>query len=248
MAKSEKYFDIPRGNEKESDDIRQALIEKIKKQEAISQNPQQVSQPQQNISYQQYQQANQTNQIQFNNQAPVSQPNSYANYGAYSSPFAEPDTKKDNLVDATHSNEPIKYKPKKRKSAAKTFLMLILMIAIIFGLSWALREFVFQAYEIPSGSMEKTIMTGDMVFAEKVSVKFASPKAGDIVTFNDPQNDGRILIKRVIATAGQTVDIRNNKLYVDNVEQHEDYVNNLSTTVISRSKITYPYKVPNDSV
>ena len=40
---------------------------------------------------------------------------------------------------------------------------------LVLGLSWALRTFVFQAYEIPSGSMEETIMTGDMVFSEKVS-------------------------------------------------------------------------------
>lgn len=253
MAKSEKYFEIPRGNEQETDNIRQALMDKIKKQEQISNNQarEYANQPVQrptstNMSFQQYQQRQapqpQQRTVQRTN------PNQYANYGTYSSPFANEAPKKDNLVSATHSAEPIKYKPKKRKSAGKTFLLLVIMVAIIFGLSWALREFVFQAYEIPSGSMEKTINTGDMVFAEKVSIKFNTPKAGDIVTFDDPQNDGRILIKRVVATGGQTVDIRDNKLYIDNVEQHEDYVNGLSTTKLSRSSISYPYKVPDDCV
>ena len=60
------------------------------------------------------------------------------------------------------------------------------MIAFVLGLSWALRTYVFTAYEIPSGSMEETIMTGDMVFAEKVSYYFRDPQPGDIVTFSDP--------------------------------------------------------------
>lgn len=149
---------------------------------------------------------------------------------------------------ASHSKEPVTYKPKQRKSAGKTFLFLILLIAIILGLSWGLREFVFQAYEIPSGSMEKTIMTGDMVFAEKVSYKLGAPKPGDIVTFNDPLNDGRILIKRVIATEGQVVDIKNNKLYINGIEQYEDYVGGLPTTTLRSSSVKYPYVVPQGQV
>ena len=54
----------------------------------------------------------------------------------------------------------------------RTFLSLLVMVAFVFGLSWVLRTYVFQAYEIPSGSMEETIMVGDMVFSEKVSYYF----------------------------------------------------------------------------
>lgn len=146
MARSEKYFEIPRGNEPETDEIRKALIDKIKQQEQINQS-QPVQRPQQQNEI--YNQAAAPNVAVQQNVAPqpvqqqmpqaqnrVSNP--YANYGAYSSPFAE-DNKttntNNNLVDATHSKEPIKYKPKKRKSAAKTFLVLVLMVAIIFGLS-----------------------------------------------------------------------------------------------------------------
>ena len=56
----------------------------------------------------------------------------------------------------------------------RSFMSLLIMIAFVLGLSWALRTYVFTAYEIPSGSMEETIMTGDMVFAEKVSFCFDS--------------------------------------------------------------------------
>ncbi|MFR7651812.1 MAG: signal peptidase I, partial [Eggerthella lenta] len=89
----------------------------------------------------------------------------------------------------------------------RTFLSLLVMVAFVFGLSWVLRTYVFQAYEIPSGSMEETIMVGDMVFSEKVSYYFRDPEPGDIVTFQDPEIPGRVLIKRCIAVGGQTVDI-----------------------------------------
>lgn len=70
----------------------------------------------------------------------------------------------------------------------RSFLSLLIMIAFVLGLSWALRTYVFTAYEIPSGSMEETIMTGDMVFAEKVSYYFRDPQPGDIVTFPIPRS------------------------------------------------------------
>ena len=123
MARSEKYFEIPRGNEPETDEIRKALIDKIKQQEQINQS-QPVQRPQhQNAIYNQEAAPNVAVQQNVAPQ-PVQQQmpqaqnrasNPYANYGAYSSPFAE-DNKtantNNNLVDATHSKEPIKYKPK----------------------------------------------------------------------------------------------------------------------------------------
>ena len=91
----------------------------------------------------------------------------------------------------------------RRSGAFRTILSLLVMVAFVFGLSWVLRTYVFQAYEIPSGSMEETIMVGDMVFSEKVSYYFRDPEPGDIVTFQDPEIPGRVLIKRCIAVGGR---------------------------------------------
>ena len=114
------------------------------------------------------------------------------------------------------------------------------MIAFVLGLSWALRTYVFTAYEIPSGSMEETIMTGDMVFAEKVSYYFRDPQPGDIVTFSDPKIPGRTLIKRCIATAGQTIDIDGDGfLYIDGVAQTETYTRCRSPIPPSPSRIPF---------
>ena len=106
-----------------------------------------------------------------------------------------------------------------RRNPLWTFLSLVCMLAFVLVLAWVLRTYVFQAYEIPSGSMEETIMTGDMVFSEKVTYYFRDPEYGDIVTFQDPEIPGRILIKRCIAVGGQTVEINDEDglVYVDGV-------------------------------
>ena len=110
----------------------------------------------------------------------------------------------------------------------RSFVSLLIMIAFVLGLSWALRTYVFTAYEIPSGSMEETIMPGDMVY---------------------PEIPGRTLIKRCIATAGQTIDIDGDGfLYIDGVAQTEIYTNNKPTLPLTNSNITFPYTVPSGCI
>ena len=79
---------------------------------------------------------------------------------------------------------------------------------------------------VPRGSREPTIQIGDNGFAEKVSALFGSePEIGDIVVFDNPVADSEhdILVKRVVARAGQTVDLIDGSLYVDGVAMDEPY-------------------------
>lgn len=132
-----------------------------------------------------------------------------------------------------------------RPGILRTFVSILAMIAFVVGLSWVLHTYVYQAYGIPSGSMEETIMTGDMVFAEKVSYSFRDPQPGEIVTFDDPSIPSRTLIKRCIAVAGQTVDIdESGVLYIDGVAQDEPYTQGQPTYPLSNSTVTFPYTVP----
>ena len=128
---------------------------------------------------------------------------------------------------------------------SRAIIALVIIVCVVLGLSFLLRTFVYQAYAIPSGSMETTIMTNDMVFTEKISYRMHEPEAGDIVTFDDPADPARTLIKRVIATEGQVVDLADGYVYVDGVRLTEPYTNALPSYPLS-SRITYPYEVPDD--
>ena len=134
------------------------------------------------------------------------------------------------------------------RSPLRSLVGIIVMVAIVVLVTVGLRTFVFVPYEIPSGSMEETIMTGDMVFSEKVSYYLREPQRGDIVTFDDPEVAGRTLIKRVIATGGQTVDLVDGNVVVDGVTLDEPYTNGKESWPLARTAvgedISFPYTVP----
>lgn len=154
-------------------------------------------------------------------------------------------TEERSIVDSgRHASE---HKP----SIFRRFISFLVMVAIIVAGAWLLRSFVIEPFQIPSASMEETIKTGDMVFAEKVSYHFSDPEPGDIVVFSDPQVPSRTLIKRVIATEGQTVDLRDGKVYVDGVALDEPYTQGLPSyplNTVGNVDIIYPYTVPKGDV
>ena len=133
-----------------------------------------------------------------------------------------------------------------KRGLVRSIITFVAYIAVIFGMVWLLQNFVVCPYNIPSASMESTIETGDSVWSEKISYYFRSPQAGDIVTFEDPQTAGRTLIKRVIATGGQTVDLQDGVVYVDGVALDETYATGTSEPLNTASGVTvsYPYTVP----
>ncbi len=135
----------------------------------------------------------------------------------------------------------------KKHGIGRSILSFIVTIAVVVLIAMGLRTFVFQAYEIPSGSMEDTIMTGDMVFSEKLTYRASDPQPGDIVTFADPQIPSRTLIKRVIATEGQTVQLIDGKVVVDGEVLDEPYTDGKESWPLNSSfgtPIVYPYTVP----
>lgn len=135
----------------------------------------------------------------------------------------------------------------KKNSPLRLVIEILIIIVVAVGLATLFTRFVMQPYEIPSGSMEQTIEVGDRIFSEKVSYAFGEPKQGDIVTFEDPADSERVLIKRVIATGGQTVDLRDGVVYVDGVPLDEPYTLGKPSNDLN-SGIEYPYTVPDGCV
>ncbi|MDZ4169364.1 MAG: signal peptidase I [Coriobacteriia bacterium] len=116
--------------------------------------------------------------------------------------------------------------PKTRETSfVRWIIETALLVLLAFALAQGIKAFVVQPFVIPTGSMRPTIMEGNRVLAEKLTFRFGrGPVAGDIVVFDDPMAQHPQLIKRVIATEGQTVEIRDDLVYVDGEKLDEPYV------------------------
>ena len=134
-----------------------------------------------------------------------------------------------------------------RPGIVRRFLSFVLMIAIVIGASWALRTYAIEPFKVPSGSMEDTIETGDMVFSEKLSYQFGSPKQGDIVVLRKESFMYEPIVKRVIAVEGQRVDIDFDKgvVYVDGEALEEPYI---AEPTYAQLDFTGPITVPEGCV
>lgn len=122
---------------------------------------------------------------------------------------------------------------------------LVLMVALAFLLATGIRTFVVQPYVIPSGSMIPTIELWDRVIANKFVYRFTEPEYGDIVVLDDPTGSVPTLIKRVVATGGQTVDLVNGAVVVDGVVLSEPYTHGKPSLPQMQP---LPYVIPADSV
>ena len=142
--------------------------------------------------------------------------------------------------------------PEPRRPLWRDLVQFALAFAVMIGAIWLLRLFVIEPFTVPTGSMIPTIEKGDSMYAEKVSLWFDdTPQVGQVYTFTCPvpADDGtyEVMIKRVIATAGQVVDLRDGHVYVDGVMLDEPYVHG-KQSVAERTApgvdVTYPYTVP----
>ncbi|MBQ9059039.1 MAG: signal peptidase I [Atopobiaceae bacterium] len=154
------------------------------------------------------------------------------------------------------SSQPVEEQPK-RGGCKRFFLGLlewVFIIALAIAASFAIRAFVAEVYIIPTGSMLETIQLEDRVIGEKLSYRFRSPEAGEVVTFNDPDGSGATLIKRVVAVGGQTIDLQDGQVVIDGQVLSEPYALGKPTDPLYEyapalgHEIVYPYTIPEGSV
>jgi signal peptidase I len=129
------------------------------------------------------------------------------------------------------SDEP-EVSPTFKKSVAREYLESI-VVAVILALF--IRTFAIQAFKIPTGSMEPNLLIGDHLLVNKLvySPSFGPLEdrlmakrpieRGHVVVFKFPEKPERDFIKRVIGLPGETIEIRNKKVYVDGEPLDEPY-------------------------
>lgn len=97
---------------------------------------------------------------------------------------------------------------------------------------------------VPSGSMENTIMTKSRIIGFRFAYWFAEPQRGDIVVFQYPVDEKVNYIKRIIGLPGETVEIRDGKVYIDgsDIPLDENYLKEEWTW----ENDGYTFEVPED--
>jgi signal peptidase I len=123
--------------------------------------------------------------------------------------------------------------PRRRKSVVREYVE---AIAIAILLALVIRTLIVQAFTIPSGSMMDTLLVGDYILVNKFLFgpevpltdyrlpALRVPDRGDIIVFKYPQDEKRDFIKRIVATPGETVQVRGQQVLINGQLLDEPYV------------------------
>jgi signal peptidase I len=159
-------------------------------------------------------------------------------------------------------SEPRPAEQEERRSFLRELPVLFI---VALAVAIVLKTFVVQAFFIPSSSMEPTLKPGDRVLVQKVVY---GPDRGDVIVFSDPQGrpgpdrgivggfvhwlsstlgierpEHEDFIKRVIGLPGETVELREGRLFVDGIRIHEPYLKGAVDT-----REYGPVRVPEDAL
>lgn len=115
------------------------------------------------------------------------------------------------------------------------------------GLFWGLlltlllgaRAWAVEPLRIPSSSMAPTLRPGEHVLAEKVTGHLGRWKRGDLVVFTNP-DDGGLALKRLVGMAGDRVEIRDGRLFVNDSRVREPYVDHARVDSVYYGPVTVP--------
>ena len=135
-------------------------------------------------------------------------------------------------------------------------------VAVLIALF--IRTFVVQAFEIPSSSMEPTLLIGDYLLVNKFAYgiripytnikffQFKKPRRGDVIVFIFPLDPSKDFIKRVIGTEGEKVEIIHNKIYINDRLIDDPWghfvTNDFPRSYLQRMENFGPVVVPKDSL
>ena len=121
-------------------------------------------------------------------------------------------------------------------------LEIVQALALAVVISVVLNLFVVQVTEVRQRSMETTLLQNDRVLVSKVDYRVGSVQPGDIVVFN-PTIDTQIpYVKRVVAVAGETIELRDGQLWVNGKPRTFPQARGL--TQPQSPDVRFPLKVP----
>lgn len=109
----------------------------------------------------------------------------------------------------------------------------IVSIAIAVVLAFFIRYFIVELYLVDGPSMRPTLQSAERLVVNKFIYRFRHPERGEILVFRYPRDPSRDFIKRVIAVPGDTIEIRDGRVYVNAALLNEPYI-------LSKTRGNYP--------
>jgi signal peptidase I len=129
----------------------------------------------------------------------------------------------------------------KRRGAVRSIIDWVVVLAIATVIALVVRAYVVQTYYIPSPSMYPTLKVGDRILVLKAAYRFTSPATGDVIVFRAPSAEHSDcdspevddLVKRIVATPGQTIWSVSNVIYVNGhvLDQNWSHVNPIGQAI-----------------
>ncbi len=129
-----------------------------------------------------------------------------------------------------------------RRRRRSLFRELLEVVVIALILTFVIQTWVFETFVVEGDSMLDTLHHGDRVLVNKFIYRFTDPERNDVVVFAHPGEGNRELIKRVIGTPGELVEMRAGQLFVNGEPLQEEYITRGDNSDFA------PVKVPPRSV
>lgn len=132
-----------------------------------------------------------------------------------------------------------------KQAIIKEILSWVVPFALALVVAILLKNYVVINADVPTGSMENTIMPGDRLIGNRLAYLKDTPERGDIIIFRYPDDEEELYVKRVIGLPGETVDIKDGKIYIDGATEpmEEDYLKEQWTVATG----DYHFEVPEES-
>lgn len=98
-------------------------------------------------------------------------------------------------------------------------------ISIALIVAFLVRQFLFQPYRVQMGSMLPTLHENNLIIVNKLIYRYKAPNRGDVVVFRPPNNAGVFYIKRIIGLPGETIEVKDGNVFINNEQIKEVYIN-----------------------
>ncbi len=124
---------------------------------------------------------------------------------------------------------------------AKKFGLLVFEIVKVVLISLAIilpvRLFLVQPFYVEGASMEPNFHANEYLIIDEISYRFHNPQRGEVIIFKNPRNHREYFIKRIIGLPGESIEVRDGRVFIDNKELSESYIKHFSMDTYSAIKL-----------